>query len=96
MKRHESFDVDTYGNIPALLIGYLATHKDYERKGIGTFMVQWACNQAVQFSKSIGCRLVMLDPENNAVGFYKKLHFSHISNSNDDVMFVDLIHMSKS
>ena len=54
-----------YGNIPALLIGHLATHKDYEGKGVGTNLIAWAIKEDVHHAKRIGCRIVMLNPEDD-------------------------------
>lgn len=89
---HETLDIDTFGNIPALLIGHLATHRDYERKGVGRYMVSWVISKAVELSESVGCRLVMLNPEKDVIGFYKKLGFIHVPHENEDYdsMFVDI------
>lgn len=89
---HESLQIDTYGNIPALLIGHLATHKDHERNGIGRYMVSWAISKAVEYSESIGCRIVMLNPEKDVIKFYEKLGFIYVPHDDDeyDSMFIDI------
>lgn len=51
-----------YGNIPALLIGYLATDKNHERQGVATGLLAWALDKAIRMSKRVGCRIVMLNP----------------------------------
>ena len=89
---HEKLNIDTYGNVPALLISHLATHKDYEGKGVGTHMVSWAISKAREFSESIGCRLVILNPENDVIEFYRKLGFTHVPHNSQeyDSMFFDI------
>ena len=64
-ERDKRLQRDGYGNIPALLIGHLATHKDYEGKGVGTNLIAWAIKEAVHSSQRIGCRIVMLNPEDD-------------------------------
>lgn len=89
---HASLQIDAFGNIPALLIGYLATHKDYEGNGIGRYMVSWAISKAVEYSESIGCRIVMLNPEKDVIDFYQKLGFTYVPHEDDeyDSMFIDI------
>ena len=90
----EELAIDSFGNVPALLIGHLATHKDFERRGIGEHMVSWAITKAEDYSESIGCRLVMLNPESDVIGFYEKQKFVHVPHGDDDEesasMFFDL------
>ncbi|RNJ77528.1 MAG: GNAT family N-acetyltransferase, partial [Nitrosopumilus sp. H8] len=69
-EQDRSFKSVPYGSIPALLIGQLATHENYQGKGIGEFMVLWAIDQAREYSKKIGCRLVMLHPHDDVIGWY--------------------------
>ena len=91
MKPTPKLPIDTFGNIPSLLIGHLATHKDYERKGVGKYMVWWAINKAAELSESVGCRTVTLNPDKDVIEFYKKLKFRYgNSNAEDDVMFFDV------
>ena len=95
MKKSEGkkLKIDSYGNIPAFLIGHLATHKDFERRGIGRSMVSWAIDMAMNYSESIGCRLVILRPESDVVDFYKKLGFVYVPSTNDSEepnMYYDL------
>lgn len=89
---HEDLQIDTFGNIPALLIGHLATHKNYERKGVGRHMVSWVISKAVELSETVGCRLVMLNPERDVKGFYDKMGFTYVPHSNEklDSMFIDI------
>ena len=69
-------------NIPALLIGHLGTHKNYVKKGVGRALVEFAIKQAVDASKIIGCRYVMLNPEDDQIthAFYQAMKFTYIKN----------------
>lgn len=67
-----------YSSIPALLIGQIATHENYEGGGIGTSMVSWAIKTAVDLSKKVGCRMVALHPHGDVVEWYQKLGFKLI------------------
>lgn len=91
-EQDKSFKNVPYGSIPALLIGQLATHKNYEGRGIGRFMVLWSINQARKYSKNIGCRLVMLHPHDDVIGWYhEKLKFRHLKRKNGkNIMYFDL------
>jgi len=77
---------ETEGNIPALLISHLATHEDFLKKKIGSYLVSLAIKKAIEFSKKVGCRYVMLNPENEqgVRDFYEKLGFEYIPNIVDD------------
>lgn len=66
---------------PALEISELAVDKRYENKGLGTDMVKFAINEAVELNNDkIGCQYVILCADPKAVGFYanKQLKFENI------------------
>ena len=92
MEKNKHMQTGTFGNIPAMLIGHLATHKDYERKGVGQYMVYWTINKATELSETIGCRAVMLNPEKDARKFYEKLDFKYMPHTDEryDSMFLDV------
>lgn len=83
-----------YGNIPALLVGYLATDKSHERQGVATRLLLWSIEEAIRLSKRIGCRIVMLNPldDTKTMRFYRNLGFRYIpaSNDEDDVFYIDV------
>ena len=83
-----------YGNIPALLVGYLATDRNHERQGVATKLLLWSIDEAIRLSERIGCRIVMLNPinESRAMEFYRNLGFRYIpaSNDEDDVFYIDV------
>lgn len=51
-----------HGNIPALLVGYLATDKRRERQGVAADLLTWALDEAVRTSEMVGCRIAMPNP----------------------------------
>ena len=83
-----------YGNIPALLVGYLATDKSHERQGVATRLLLWSIEEAIRLSKRIECRIVMLNPldDTKTMRFYRNLGFRYIpaSNDEDDVFYIDV------
>lgn len=66
---------------PALEIAELAVDERYEGQGIGTDMVMFAINEAVEMNKEkVGVQYVILCADPAAVGFYSsdKLKFQNI------------------
>ncbi len=87
-KKYNSFP---YGNIPALLIGRLGTHKDYVGCDVGMEMLYFALEEAKNISKDYGCRLLMLNPEEDVIKWYTDRNFTHIPhNGNQDICFIDI------
>ena len=88
----QKLNIDTYGNIPVLQITHLATHKDYERTGIGSMMVYWAIDYAISLSSKMGCRAVLANSKRDVVGFYRKLGFKRTlaPRSNEIAMHFDI------
>lgn len=64
-----------YHRYPAVKIARLAVHKDYERRGIGKFMLLTTIGKAIAISKEIGCRYITVDSKPESVGFYEKHGF---------------------
>lgn len=91
--RNEPAEKYPYRTIPSLLIGQIATHRDYECNKIGQSMVSWAIKEAFEYSKSVGCRVVALHPHEDVVEWYRrKLKFKHIKRGNrQDVMYFNLL-----
>lgn len=65
-------------NYPALQIGQLGVDEKIQRKGIGTKLVKWCMFKAIELSKDIGCRLLVLNAIPESVGFYKSLKFTEL------------------
>jgi len=55
-------------------------------------MVSWAISKAIEYSEFVGCRLVMLNPERDVIGFYEKQGFTYVHHDDDefDSMFFDI------
>jgi GNAT superfamily N-acetyltransferase len=68
----EGFSYKTYSS---LKIARLATHREYERQGIGRNMLLKIYAIWIRFSKYIGCRIITVDSKPESVGFYKKFDF---------------------
>jgi len=90
--QHEKLEQFPHTNVPGLLLGRLATHKDFEGLGIGRKMVDWVFSEAIKYSKDVGCRILYLNPEKGIETWYsEKMQFAHIKKKNNqDVMFYDL------
>lgn len=70
-----------YPKYPALKIARLATHKDYEKREIGTSMIAWARAVALKLSqKFTGCRIITVNSKPQSKGFYEKLGFKKAEN----------------
>ena len=75
-EKQSSFGKDKpYRDYPALKIARLATHKDYQKRGIGTYMVKLAIGKALSLSTEMGCRFVTVDAYPKSYPFYKKFNF---------------------
>ena len=90
--QHEKLKAFPHVNVPGLLIGRLATHKNFENQGVGQKMVDWVFAKAISYSHDIGCRILYLNPEKGVEGWYaKKMRFIHIKKSGKlNIMFHDL------
>ncbi len=71
-----------YKSLPALKIGRLCVHDDFQRRGVGKLMVLFAVKQANEISENkSGCRFITADAKRNenreldSIHFYKKLEF---------------------
>lgn len=60
---------------PCLLIGRLAVDNSWRRKGIGSYLAEWATGLAMELSEIIGCRYVVLEAKESKVTFYSGCGF---------------------
>ncbi|MGI0061214.1 MAG: GNAT family N-acetyltransferase [Nitrosotalea sp.] len=89
--QHDKLRKLPHTNIPGVLLGQIATHTDYQNLGVGRWMIDWVITKSLELSKTLGCRVLLLDAESEVVDWYvKKLHFVHITSKGKNVMFYDL------
>ncbi len=70
-----------YRKYPGIKIARLAVDKNFERRGIGTFLILAAMGAAISVSEKIGCRYLTVDSKTDSIGFYEKLHFKIVENT---------------
>jgi len=78
---------------PAVQIGQLAVHVDYENNDVGTYVLDWSIGKAMKISEQIGCRFVVLNAEIEAIEFYEKYGFGMLPKQDKRIypfMFLDL------
>ena len=59
------------------LTSHLATHREYERRGVGGNTVLWAIGYAGDLAENIGCRMVAVGADPEVSEFYEKSGFVH-------------------
>ncbi|MFA7303929.1 MAG: GNAT family N-acetyltransferase [Methanoregula sp.] len=64
-----------YSTFPTLKIARFATHQEFERQGIGRYMLLKIFAIWIRLAVYIGCRIITVDAKPDAVGFYKKFDF---------------------
>jgi GNAT superfamily N-acetyltransferase len=64
-----------YTTYPAFKIARFATHREFERQGVGRAMLLKIFALWIRLSKHIGCRMITVDAKPEAVGFYKRFSF---------------------
>ena len=69
-------DSKAFIGIPALEISMLAVDEKYERRGVGSDLIDYAIATADELHKScIGIQHIVLAADKLAVGFYKRMDF---------------------
>lgn len=78
--------------IPALKITRLCISDQFKRHKIGSLLVMFAEIAAYEQQSKIGCRALLVDAKEKAVGFYASLGFSVLGDVEDDIclMFKDI------
>lgn len=64
-----------YPHYPALKIARLATHREFEGRGIGRAMLLKTVAIAMRLSQYVGCRMITVDAKPKSEGFYLKYGF---------------------
>lgn len=85
-------DLTSHGYIPGLLLGQMARDLQYEKRNLGSMMINWTVSQGVELMERIGCRLIILQSEDDKVKFYESHDFILIppSKKKKNMMFYDL------
>lgn len=78
--------------IPALKITRLCISDPFKGKSIGSLLAMFAEIAAYEQQSKIGCRALLVDAKEKAVGFYASLGFSVLGDVEDDIclMFKDI------
>ena len=61
-----------YKEYPAIKIARLAVDEQYERKGVGRFLLLAAVGKALKISDEVGCRFITVDSKQDSIEFYEK------------------------
>ncbi|MEE9525919.1 MAG: GNAT family N-acetyltransferase [Candidatus Woesearchaeota archaeon] len=92
-----------YKSLPALKIGRLAVDDKFQKRGLGSLMLEFAFSIAIQNNDKVGCRFVNLDAKRNSdrnkdsIHFYKKKNFSILKEriKGTTPMYFDLMSLFK-
>jgi len=79
---------------PGLRIARLATHKDYEGKGIGEYMIKKMAQKALELATDVGVRLIIVDSKPHVAAWYERFGFKrleHYMTRQNPVMYIDLL-----
>jgi GNAT superfamily N-acetyltransferase len=95
-------DVDRIGfeNIeyyPTIKIGQLAVDEDFERKGVGSYMLKIICGIAMNLINYVGCRFVAVNAIPTAQSWYEKQGFKPITDQSRRiklVYYIDILKLS--
>ena len=68
----------SYKSFPAIKIGRLAIHEDYQKKGIGTKILDNICFEIKNMSLKIGVKFITVDAYCKVRKFYYDNAFQHI------------------
>jgi GNAT superfamily N-acetyltransferase len=63
--------------VPALKVGRLGVHRNYQKQGIGKALMKYAIGVSFRMnSMGVGCRFVTLDAYPASVNFYTRIGFT--------------------
>lgn len=69
-----------YNSYPALKLGRLGVDRNYDNKGLGSFLLKKVITLGIKLSKEVGLRFVSIDAYIGAYKFYEKNYCEHIFN----------------
>jgi len=85
-KRHDSvFGSLPIAEIPAILVGRLAVVKEKQEYGIGKFVIGEIVRYAFRCADHCAVRLLLLHAERESSGFYRKMGFRNMPESDAEV-----------
>lgn len=71
--------------LPALLIGRLAIDLNWQKKGVGRYIVQRIAMMALDQSRNQGIRLLVVQAKEDAFDFYRKCGFDFVMESRNEM-----------
>ena len=71
--------------LPALLIGRLAIDLDWQKKGVGRYIIQRIAMMALDQSRNQGIRLLVVQAKEDAFNFYTKCGFDFVMESKNEM-----------
>ena len=83
IRKIRSEDQIGYANIdyyPSIKIGQLCVDIDYDKQGIGAFILNIICGIGMDFSEKIGCRFLSVNTLSSAQTWYEKHGFTPLKN----------------
>ena len=96
IKINEKLEI-AYRTYPAIKIGRLAVHKDFQRMHIGSILIEWVVGFCLELRKDIGVRFISVDAYNREriISFYNENFFEALQpeknkNKNNMPMYRDL------
>lgn len=66
-------------DLPALLLGRLATHQDHQRRGVGKRLLKFSMELALETQERSGCFGLVVDAKERAIPFYEGFGFVRLS-----------------
>jgi GNAT superfamily N-acetyltransferase len=76
-----------YRKYSAMKVARLATDRNYEGRGVGTFMILACIGKAASVCESMGCRYLTIDSKPESVGFYTDRNFELAANPKKMIMY---------
>ena len=73
-----------YPMYPAIKIGRLAVHKDYQGKRIGSTLIDWIVGFCLELRKDIGVRFISVDAYKKVKKFYTDNLFEELQNEKNN------------
>lgn len=95
IKKRIPYKLSSYSTFPAVKIGRLGVHRDYQRHHIGSYLLNMTKEFFLTHNRT-GCRFITVDSYNNpiTINFYKKNDFQFLwdkdRDNNTRIMYFDL------